>query len=148
MFDNIIDSIKRGDLPQTIFLCQLFDEAIEKKKEQLKLYYGDRSRDKNINPDTKHLLWCSFLLEDKKGYRLVFEIIGKEEGQAYAFQRDELGFSKFTRGKRVSPNFIVSWMVEEFINLAPDENFRKMLAEKVKKTAFPDTYFNKIPKKY
>ena len=144
MFESMINSIKEGQLLPQNEPSRLFAEAIALKDEQLKLYFGRRSRDENINPDTKHLLWLSFLLEDNKGYRRVFEIIGKEEVQAYAFQRDELGFSKSTRGKIVSSDFIVSWMVEEFLDLAPDENFRELLAKKVKITTFPATYINKI----
>ena len=56
MFESMINSVKERQLLPQKELSWLFDEIIETKQEQLKLYYGRRSRDKNINPDTKHML--------------------------------------------------------------------------------------------
>ena len=123
----MVARLKKGEMVPKDQLRKRFDRAMVKKFGVLKTPYSFWPPDKKINPSAKELLWAAIILEDKGDFRLTEGIIAAEvlekqkaAGQ-YILQSDIAQDSKK----------ITAACLDELLALAPSDDFRKILADKI-----------------
>lgn len=131
MFTEMVSLLKRGEIINLKLLRSRFDLALVKKIGVINTPYSFWSSDPKINPLTKELLWASILLEDKESFNILLGVIATEanekrraSGQETEVAESETGYESIT-GK----------LIKELLELAPTDNFRKALQNKLDKIA-------------
>ena len=129
MFDEMISSLKEAKIVPKDQLRKRFDRAMVKKFGVLKTPYSFWPSDKKINPSAKELLWAAILLEDKGDFRLTEGIIATEVAEKQKASGQYLVNSDIAQSSKI----ITSTCIDEFLQLAPSKDFRKLLGEKITK---------------
>jgi len=123
MFTQMVNKLQNGTLPKKDELSTRFEFALVKKLGVIRTPYQFWPNDPKINPQTKHLLWATILLNDVENYRIVEAIISAElekkqkaTGQPYSLKelRAKVKLSRMT-------------YIREFVELGPDETFNNEL---------------------
>ncbi|KPK26019.1 MAG: hypothetical protein AMJ61_10190 [Desulfobacterales bacterium SG8_35_2] len=123
MFTPIISDLKDGKLPDNNLLRKRFEAALIKKMGVIKTPYPFWSSDTKINPPAKQLLWAAILLQDRDNFNVIEAIISSElEERLRAKGQPE---SMQTLDAKVQQ--LLQEYIHEFIDLAPDEKFKKNL---------------------
>ncbi len=129
MFDEMISSLKEAKIVPKDQLRKRFDRAMVKKFGVLKTPYSFWPSDKKINPSAKELLWAAILLEDKGDFRLTEGIIATEVAEKQKASGQYIINSDIAQSSKK----ITSTCLDEFLQLAPSKDFRKLLENKINK---------------
>jgi hypothetical protein len=129
MFDEMVSSLKKAEIVPKDLLRKRFDRAMVKKLGVLKTPYSFWPSDKKINPSAKELLWATILLEDKGDFRLTEGIIATEVAEKQKASGQYIINSDIAQSSKK----ITSTCIDEFLQLAPSKNFRKLLENKLNK---------------
>ena len=125
MFTHIISDLKLGKLPDNNLLRKRFEAALIKKMGVIRTPCSFWSADTKINPPAKQLLWAAILLQDRDNFNVVEAIISSELEER---QRAKgLPESMQTLGAKVQQ--LLQEYIHQFIDLAPDEKFKKNLEQ-------------------
>jgi len=125
----MVAQLKNGEMVSKDLLRKRFDRAMVKKLGVLKTPYSFWPSDKKINPSAKELLWAAILLADKGDFRLTEGIIAEEVTEKQKASGQYIIHSDIA----LSSKQITSACVDEFLALAPSEDFRKILENKINK---------------
>jgi hypothetical protein len=131
MFTEMVSLLKRGEIIDLKLLRNRFDLALVKKIGVINTPYSFWSSDPKINPLTKELLWASILLEDKENFNLLLGVIATEANEKRMASGLETEVTENENGYKN----ITGKLINEFLELAPTDNFRKSLPVKVENTA-------------
>jgi hypothetical protein len=131
MFTEMVSLLKRGEIIDLKLLRNRFDLALVKKIGVINTPYSFWSSDPKINPLTKELLWASILLEDKENFNLLLGVIATEANEKRMASGLETEVTENENGYKN----ITGKLINEFLELAPTDNFRKSLQVKVENTA-------------
>jgi hypothetical protein len=129
MFDEMISMLKKAETVPQNQLRKRFDRAMVKKLGVLKTPYSFWPSDKKINPSAKELLWAAILLEDKGDFRLTEGIIATEVAEKQKASGQYIVNSDIAQSSKK----ITSDCINEFLELAPSKDFRKLLENKINK---------------
>lgn len=129
MFDEMVSQLKKGKMVSKDQLRKRFDGAMVKKLAVLKTPYSFWPPDKKINPSARELLWAAILLEDKGDFRLTEGIIATEVLEKQKASGQYIVNSDIAQTSKK----ITSTCIDEFLELAPSEDFRKELDNKINK---------------
>ena len=127
MFAEMVAELKNGVLPEGGLLRKRFDRALVKKLAVIKTPPSFWTADKKINPGAKELLWAAILLEDRDNRMLVEGIIATEIEE-----------KRKASGQAMAPvpaPALTVLFIDELLQLAPSEEFRRVLKQKVDITA-------------
>jgi len=127
VFDEMVAQLKKGEMVPKDPLRKRFDRAMVKKLGVLKTPYSFWPSDKKINPSAKELLWAAILLADKGDFRLTEGIIATEVAEKQKASGQYIVQSDIAQ----SSKRITSACIDEFLALAPSEDFRKILENKI-----------------
>ena len=123
MFGQMVSDLKKGALPNNNALRKRFDAALVKKAGVIKTPYSFWTADPKINPPAKQLLWAAILLQDKENCRIIEAIIATELEEQLRTKGHPVSIQ--TLGAKVQ--HLLQGYIHEFIELAPDETFKKNL---------------------
>jgi len=123
MFEQMVFDLKNGTLPENNLLRKRFEAALVKKMGVIRTPYSFWPADTKINPPAKQLLWAAILLQDKENFNVIEAIISSEleEKQRTKGQPDSI------KALTAKVQQLLQAYIHEFIELAPDETFKKDL---------------------
>ena len=123
MFEQMVFDLKNGTLPENNLLRKRFEAALVKKMGVIRTPYSFWPADTKINPPAKQLLWAAILLQDKENFNVIEAIISSEleEKQGTKGQPDSI------KALTAKVQQLLQAYIHEFIELAPDETFKKDL---------------------
>lgn len=123
MFNQMIHSLRKGELPDLAILEKILAAALIKKLGVLKQPYHCRTQDPKINPPALHLFWAAIILEDE-------EKIDAAEGIVRTEFYDTAQVRSTAQGNPRSADKVIGDAIRELLSLAPENNFREILAGK------------------
>lgn len=130
MFSDMVSSLKKGEVADLNILRKRFDTALVKKIAVISTPYSFWTSDPKINPPTKELIWAAILLQDSDNYKLLTGIVATETNE----KNRASGQNAESSGNISESKKITGSIIEEFLTLAPTENFRKLLKRKLDNT--------------
>ena len=129
MFSEMLASVKRNEIPETITLQKRFDFALTKKLGILKLPSAFWMSDPKINPRADHLFWAALLLRDPERIEMALAVITAEQ-EEYRNNRK--------KGGPLETEEYVQMKVEELILLFSNLEIRNRLLEELSEVV-PET---------
>lgn len=130
MFEEMVSLLKQGRIIDLDLLRKRFDRALVKKIGVINTPYSFWTSDPKINPRTKELIWAAILLEDNINFRLLLDIAATEANE----KKRASGHSAGIAGSEKIDSLIGAETVKELAELAPTEEFRQILQQKVDNT--------------
>jgi hypothetical protein len=127
MFEEMVSQLKQGIIPQVDLLRKRFDRALIKKLGVIKTPYTFWSSDKKINPSAKELLWAAILLGDKEDYLTIKAVMTSELEE----KKRARGLHQSTDSFSEEIDQPIEDNINEFLDLAPSETFRKLLQQRL-----------------
>ena len=126
----MVSSLKKGEVTDLNILRKRFDTALVKKIAVISTPYSFWTSDPKINPPTKELIWAAILLQDNDNYKLLTGIVATETNE----KNRASGQNAESSGNISESKKITGSIIEEFLTLAPTENFRKLIKRKLYNT--------------
>lgn len=130
MFEEMVSLLKQGRIIDLDLLRKRFDRALVKKIGVINTPYSFWTSDPKINPRTKELIWAAILLEDNKNFMLLLDIAATEANEKKRASSHSAGIA----GSEKIASLIGAETVKELAELAPTEEFRQILQQKVDNT--------------
>ncbi|MEN8134246.1 MAG: hypothetical protein ABFS18_01750 [Thermodesulfobacteriota bacterium] len=119
MFSEMIEMLKRGELPSAEKLHIRLKPAMVKKGGVMQQPHPCWSNDPKINPDSGHMLWAAILLEDQ-------ELISMATAMMFVEQGNKLDALTPQKARK-----LLTEKGSELLALAPTPEFKSVLAEKI-----------------
>jgi hypothetical protein len=123
MFGQMVFDLKNGTLPENNLLRKRFEAALVKKMGVIRTPYSFWPADTKINPPAKQLLWAAILLQDKENFKVIEAIISSELEEKHRTKGQPDSIKALT----AKVQQLLQAYIHEFIELAPDETFKKDL---------------------
>jgi hypothetical protein len=123
MFEQMVADLKDGILPENDILRKRFEAALIKKIGVIKTPYSFWPADSKINPPAKQLLWAAILLHDQENFKIVEAIISSELEEKQRTKGQQYSIQALT----VNVQQLMKVYIKEFVELAPNETFKKNL---------------------
>ena len=130
MFTEMVFLLKSGEIIDLNLLRKRFDRALVKKIGTINTPYPFWPSDPKINPSTKELIWAAILLGDRDSFMLIEGIIAIELDE----KRKASGQNADVPKNNAVYHHFIDKLIQDFLDLAPSEDFRILLEEKVKST--------------
>ncbi|MFC1837867.1 hypothetical protein ACFLYW_04230 [Thermodesulfobacteriota bacterium] len=127
----MVSMLKNGEIIDLNLLRKRFDRALVKKIGVVNTPYPFWSSDPKINPLTKELIWAAILLEDSNNFQLLSGVAVTEANE----KKRASGKVVELAGTGTDYKKITDAFLREFLELAPDDDFRKTLRDKIDITA-------------
>jgi hypothetical protein len=127
MFADMIDLLKKGETIDLKILRNRFDRALVKKIGVINTPYSFWSSDPKINPRTKELIWAAILLEDTDNFNILKGIAITE-----VVEKKRASGKTNSAGTHENDNSVADGILQELLELVPDESLRHSLEKKIK----------------
>ena len=128
MFTDVVVDLKKGILPQDLLLLQKrVDIAMIKKMAVLRLPYHFWTNDPKVNPLSEQLVWTALILEKSEIFGQVEEALAMELSEKL---RGKSGASELAAVVHER----LEELMDQFVAFAPNESFRHVLAEKIRRS--------------
>ena len=129
MFEQMVADLKEGTLPEDDILRKRFEAALIKKIGVIKTPYPFWPADAKINPPAKQLLWAAILLDDQENFKIVEAIISSELEEKQRAKGHKENIQTLTANVQQ----LMNKYIKEFVELAPNETFKKNLKQRSEK---------------
>ena len=107
MFSEMVATIRKNQLPDTVMLQKRFDYAMTKKLGVLNLPPPFWMQDPKINPPAGDLFWASLLLKDRERINLAMSVIAAELNKSSRNETGGIGAEVKIRARQLAQKLLM-----------------------------------------